>query len=118
MEMMAYLLNMSVMGIKSIEKEIRLDFYGKNVNRGFNPEKYKIKGIYGENGSGKTALINAVNIVKEFVFDENYLRTLQSQALLRELINKKKKLKSLLLQLKFILKTQVDKIILLLHVQL
>lgn len=50
MENMLYLLNMSVAGIKSIKEEIRLDFYKKTVDKNFNPDKYRIKAIYGENG--------------------------------------------------------------------
>ena len=91
MDRMIYLLNMSMSGIKNIEKEIRIDFYGKTVNKNFEPEKNKIKVIYGENGSGKTAIITAIDIVKEFIINENYLRSLQNQTLLAELINKKTK---------------------------
>ena len=54
MDNMIYLLNMTVSGIKSIKKEIRLDFYKKTIDKKFNPDKYRIKAIYGENGSGKS----------------------------------------------------------------
>ncbi len=83
-----YLLNMSMSGIKNIHNEIQIDFYGKNIDKNFNPEKYKIKGIYGENGSGKTAIITAVDVVRNFVMYSNYLQDSQSQKLLGELINK------------------------------
>ena len=86
-----YLLNMSVSGIKNLEKEIRIDFYGKQVNKNFDPIKNKVKAIYGENGTGKTAIITAVDIVRQFIINENYLRDSQKQALLTELINKKTK---------------------------
>lgn len=89
MKMMTYLLNLRISGIKNIEKEIYISFFGKSINKSFNPEKYKIKGIYGENGSGKSAIITAVEIVKEFIFDDNYLRDSHKQLLLKELINKK-----------------------------
>lgn len=88
MNKMVYLLNICISGIKNIEKEIRVDFYGKNVNKNFHPEKNNVKGIYGENGTGKTAIISAVQIIKEFLFDSNYLRDTRNQLLLRELINK------------------------------
>ena len=42
-----YLLNLSVSGIKCIEKEVRLDFYKKTVDKDFDPEKYRVKAIYG-----------------------------------------------------------------------
>mgnify|MGYP002859977713 CR=1 FL=1 len=88
MDNIFYLLNMSLSGIKNIEKEIKIDFFGKSVSKDFNPAKYKIKGIYGENGVGKSAIVTAVDIVKKFVVMDNYLRDYQSQLLLRELINK------------------------------
>ena len=91
MDFATYLLNMRISGIKCIEKEIRIDFYGKNIDKDFNPEKYRIKGIYGENGSGKSAIVAAVDIVRRFIFEENYLRDIQQQSLLNELINKKTK---------------------------
>lgn len=88
MEKMIFLLNMSISGIKNIEKEIEIDFYGKKVNKDQEVNRNNVKGIYGENGTGKTAIITAVNIVKEFLFNDNYLRDSHNQALLRELINK------------------------------
>lgn len=91
MDFASYLLNMRISGIKCIEKEIRIDFYGKSIDKDFNPEKYRIKGIYGENGSGKSAIVAAVDIVRRFIFEENYLRDIQQQSLLNELINKKTK---------------------------
>lgn len=88
MDYMVYLLNLRIAGIKCIEKEIGIDFYGKSIDRNFNPEKSRIKGIYGENGSGKSAIISAVEIVKEFILNVNYLST---QKQLNELINKNSK---------------------------
>ena len=89
MDTMAFLLGIRVSGIKSIEKTIKIDFYGKSVNKHFNPQKYKVKGIYGENGAGKSAIITAIEIAKELIFNENYLRDPQKILLLKELINKK-----------------------------
>ena len=91
MKKMAYLLNMSIAGIKNIEKEIKIQFYNKTVDKNFNTSKYGIKGIYGENGSGKTAIITAVRIAKRFMVDANYLREKRNQDLLGELINKKRR---------------------------
>ena len=67
MKNMVYLLNMSVAGIKSIKEEVRLDFYKKNVDKTFNPAKYRIKAVYGENGSGKSAIITAVSIFQNII---------------------------------------------------
>ncbi len=88
MERMLFLLSLSVSGIKNIENKIQIEFCGKTVDKSFTPEKYNVKGIYGENGSGKTAIISSIGIVKEFIFNNNYLRDSQNQRLLTELINK------------------------------
>ena len=49
-----FLLNLCISGIKNIEKMIEIPFYKKTIKDDFNPEQYRVKGIYGENGSGKT----------------------------------------------------------------
>lgn len=93
-----YLLKAKIKGIKNIEKEIQLDFYNKGLTN-FNPEMHRIKAIYGENGSGKTGIFTAINIVKKIALGKEYLLQKETQALLRELINKKTK--ELQVELKF-----------------
>lgn len=85
---MLYLLNISVSGIKSIKEEVRLDFYKKTINRKFDPERYRVKAIYGENGSGKSALITAVKILQDLILNDNYLNESKTQEFLDEIINK------------------------------
>lgn len=85
---MFYLLNVGVSGIKSIKKEVKLNFYKKTVDKEFNPEKYRIKAIYGENGSGKSALITAINIFRDLIINEHYLTESKTQIFLDEIINK------------------------------
>lgn len=86
-----YLLNLTVSGIKSIKKDIRLDFYKKTIDKKFDPELYKVKAIYGENGSGKSALITAIKIFRELSLSDNYLSASQNQNFLEEMINKETK---------------------------
>ena len=88
MDNMFYLLNIGVSGIKGIKKEVQLDFYKKTVDKNFDPEKYRIKAIYGENGSGKSALITAVKIFKDLCLQESYLTETKNQDFLKEMINK------------------------------
>lgn len=88
MENTFYLLNISVAGIKSIKNEVCLNFYKKTVDRNFDPEKYRVKAIYGENGSGKSALITAVKIFRDVILNDNYLSESKTQEFLDEIINK------------------------------
>ena len=89
MDNMYYLLNVTVAGVKCIEEEKRLDFYKKIVNQKFDADKYRIKAIYGENGSGKSAIITAVKIFQDIICNSQYLSESKNQKLLDELINKK-----------------------------
>lgn len=84
-----YILKLKICGIKNIETPIELDFYKKTINKDFNPEKYKIKAIYGENGSGKTAIISAVKLLRNLLLNKSYLADNDTQKSLKEIVNKK-----------------------------
>ena len=84
-----YVLSLEVSGIKNIEKPIEVRFYKGTIVNDFNPDKYRVKAIYGENGSGKTAIISAVKILQNILIDSNYLSDSLTQKNLVELINKK-----------------------------
>ena len=86
-----YLIRLEINGIKNIEKPIELNFYKKIIENDFDPSNYKVKAIFGENGSGKTAIIVAVNILKNVLSDENYLFDTETQKILVECVNKYKK---------------------------
>lgn len=88
---MFYLLNISVSGIKCIKEEVCLDFYKKTVDKNFDPERYRVKAIYGENGSGKSALVTAVKIFQDLMLNDNYLYESRTQEFLDEIINKTSK---------------------------
>ena len=84
-----YLLSFTASGIKNIEKPVKLEFYKKTVDHSFDPSLFRIKSIYGENGSGKTALITAVKILKDILFDSRYLGESTNQKFLAEIVNKR-----------------------------
>lgn len=85
---MIYLLNLKVSGIKNIKDEISIDFYKKTIDKSFDPSEYRIKAIYGENGSGKSAIMTSVKILKDVVIRGSYLSETGTQFFLDELINK------------------------------
>ncbi len=45
-----YLLSAKISGVKNIQKRIYLEFYKKTIDKQFDPDKYRVKGIFGENG--------------------------------------------------------------------
>lgn len=88
MDNLIYLLNVRMSGIKSIKNEIRLDFYKKTVDKNFDPDKFRVKAIYGENGSGKTAIITGIKIFQALMLSNQYLNESKNQRFLDEIINK------------------------------
>ena len=67
-----YLLEFKLNGIKNIEKEIAISFYKQDIRK-FNRENYNVKGIFGRNGIGKTAVIKGIEILRNIVLDSDYL---------------------------------------------
>ena len=84
-----YLLSVTTSGIKCLEREVRLDFYKKTIDKDFEPDQYRIKAIYGENGSGKSSIITAVKLFQDIMLNKQYLNESSNQKLLNEIINKK-----------------------------
>ena len=91
MKLPVYLLSLTMSGIKNIDKDITLNFYKKTINKDFDPGQYKVKAIYGENGSGKTAVVLGVQLLKDILLENNYLGDSANQKYLDEIINKKTK---------------------------
>ena len=83
-----YLLEFRLRGIKNIEKEIAINFYKQDIRK-FNRDNYNVKGIFGRNGIGKTAIIKGIEILRNIVLDNDYL--ILKNSLLNEMINKKLK---------------------------
>ncbi len=84
-----YLLSLTLSGIKNIDKEITLNFYKKTVNKDFDPSDYRTKAIYGENGSGKTAIVLGVQLLKDLLTKESLISNMAFQDYLKEIVNKK-----------------------------
>lgn len=101
---MLFLSKYSVCGIKGIDSVVTLSFYKKTIDKLMNTSKYNVKGIYGMNGSGKSAIITSVNILKNILLNSKYLSNPLVQQELAELINKK--LNKISIEVEFI--TKID----------
>lgn len=84
-----FLINYKVKGIKTLDQTVSLSFYKKTFTMPINTQEYNIKGIYGMNGSGKSAIITSVDILKNLLIDETYLNNPTVQKNLDAMINKK-----------------------------
>ena len=84
-----YLLSYSVKGIKTLDQLITLSFYKKTISKNPDTQDYNVKGIYGMNGSGKSAIITSVDILRNLLTNPGYLNNPIVQGNLGEIINKK-----------------------------
>ncbi len=83
-----YLLKMAVYGVKNIDKKIELNFYNKVLTKKPVFKNCNVKAIYGANGAGKTAIMYAAEIYKQFVVDKDYVAYYTRNSNLYNLINK------------------------------
>lgn len=97
-----YLVNYSVKGIKTLNQLITLSFYKKTFKKEMDTQSYNIKGIYGMNGAGKTAIITSVDILKNILINSSYLNNPMVQNHLDEIINKE--LQELNIKVDFVVK--------------
>ena len=101
-----FLVSYRVKGIKNFEEEVSLSFYKKTIIKPIDTGNYNVKGIYGMNGSGKSAIISSVDILRNFLINENYLNNPIVQSSLDEIINKK--IEELHIGTKFLFKYSED----------
>ena len=95
-----YLLSYKVNGIKNLDKDVKLEFYKKTIDKDFDPREYNVKAIYGENGTGKSAIVTSVYILKELMLNNSYLSQRDNIDFLNKYINYKTK--KLSLEIEFI----------------
>ena len=84
------LLQFSTYGIKNIEKLISIDFANQTIEKGINKIN-NVKGIFGYNGSGKSALISSMDYYTKLVCVPNFLMQNEIKLSLDKLINYVKK---------------------------
>lgn len=83
------LINYSVKGIKTLDQLVSLSFYKKTITKSFDMQEYNLKGIYGMNGSGKSAIVTSVDILKNLLINPLYLSNPIVQKNLNENVNKR-----------------------------
>ena len=84
-----FLVNYMVQGVKTLEKKITLSFYKKTIEKKPNTQNYNMKAIYGMNGSGKSAIVASVDILRNLLINPGYLNNPFVQKNLAELVSKK-----------------------------
>lgn len=84
-----FLVNYTVQGVKTLEKKVSLSFYKKIIEKIPKTQNYNIKAIYGMNGSGKSAIITSIDILRNILINPGYLNNPIVQKNFEELINKK-----------------------------
>lgn len=87
-KMSVYLRNISIKGIKNLCNEVELVFSKKEIQKFSELRNYNIKTIYGPNGSGKTALVHAFQVLRDIIIANGYLYDPDNAKYLYELMNK------------------------------
>ena len=72
-------------GMKNINRLIEIDFLNETTSRKIT--SYNVKGIFGRNGSGKSAILSAIQLYK-LILTRSYLNDLMNKMNIIELINK------------------------------
>lgn len=87
--MRTFLRDITIKGVKNLSEPIALVFAKKDISSFDELANSNIKAIYGPNGSGKTAVVQAFNILRNVLLRENYLQDSQTKEYLFTLLNKK-----------------------------
>lgn len=85
-----YLVRMRTKGIKCLEDEIILNFYPVTIGKKMSSKMTRVKAIYGMNGSGKSSIMNAVDIYMDLNSIKNFM-TQKPKVFYEEMFNKKLK---------------------------
>ena len=86
--MQTFLRDIKIKGIKNLKEPIELTFAKKEIKSFSELKNSNIKAIYGPNGSGKTAIVHAFNILQDLAIGRNYLQDSQASKKLFTLMNK------------------------------
>ena len=81
------LLYLKTHGMKSLERDIELQFYKKDI-KDLEYDKAFVKAIYGTNGEGKSAIAHTLELYRNTVTNPDYLSAQNMGGYLKSLINK------------------------------
>ena len=87
---MLKLLKLSTYGLKNLENMVTLEFCNSTVKSGIKNVN-NIKGIYGYNGAGKSAIICAIDLYNKIVTSDSFINERHTIEELDNLINYKKR---------------------------
>ncbi|CCV64103.1 conserved hypothetical protein [Alteracholeplasma palmae J233] len=85
--MRTYITKLYLNGVKNISKPIEMNFYKKTIGKKIDLNETNIKAIYGANGAGKSAIIQAL-LMYERLNNSSYLYNDRNVLKLKELVNK------------------------------
>ncbi len=86
--MRTFLRDIMIKGVKNLSEPIEITFAKKDINSFDELSNSNIKAIYGPNGSGKTAVVQAFKILYNVLGKQNYLKDTKEVNELFELLNK------------------------------
>lgn len=84
------ILQIKTRGLKNLSHDVVINFSNTGIENGVQNIK-KLKGIYGNNGAGKSAFIGSVDLYQKLLRDRKYLFSDANQKCLNQLINNKTK---------------------------
>lgn len=86
--MRTFLRDVTIKGVKNLNKPIELVFSKKDINSFEELKDNNIKAIYGPNGSGKTTIVHAFTILSGILKKPNYIQDFRTVKYLNTLLNK------------------------------
>ena len=84
------LLQLSTYGIKNIENEVTISISNETIEKGISKIN-NVKGIFGYNGAGKSAIMGSIDFYKNIVCNQTFLMQNETKQQLNKLINYKRK---------------------------
>ena len=102
-----YLISITTQGIKNITKPITVRFYKKKSLKNFDPSFDNVRAIYGANGSGKTAFMTSLWLLRELLTSKDAI-TLLGNEYFHNILNKENPVFTISVEYALLLKNKND----------